>query len=262
MPKDNTYSEARSWVFIRGLARHSEHWGPFLNVFKIHFPHDEVELLDLRGNGELLHSPSYVDMADNVRDLRARSKFLKAGKKVHLLTISLGSMVGVQWAELFPEDLESLTMMNTSDKGSSYFFERMRPRNYIKLFRLIKQSRKGTLLEKQVLDMVTNNPAEYRQWAERFAKLPSTSKVNFFRQLIAAARFEFPKHKPKTDILILASKRDNLVNPICSQKIADMWHLKPHIHETAGHDIALEAPNWICEQLENWLGVPAENIKG
>lgn len=254
MPKDNTYSEQRSWIFIRGLARHSEHWGPLLKFFKQRFPHDEVELLDLRGNGELAQSPSYVDITDNVRDLRARSKFIKAGKKVHLLTISLGSMVGVEWAEKFPEELESLTLMNTSDRGTSYFFERMRPANYKKVFSILSKGISPPLLESKIMELVTNNPHEYGEWAEKFAKLPSTTKTNCLRQMMAAARYEFPKHKPKTDILILSSEKDMLVHPACSEKIAQMWHLKTHVHPTAGHDIALEAPSWICEQLENWLG--------
>lgn len=254
MPKDNnTKKEIRSWIFLRGLARHSVHWGPFIDVFKKHFPNDEIELLDLRGNGEFADSPSFVSVEANVKDLRARSKFLKAGKKVHLLTISFGSMVGTEWAELYPEDLESLTIMNTSDRKSSYFFDRLRPQNYTNILKLVVQGKDQQSIEKNIMSLVTNAPEKYKDWTEKFSQHRLTSKSNFTRQIIAASSYHFPDHKPKTDVLILASEKDHLVNSACSKRIAEMWKQKAHFHPTAGHDIPLEDPEWVCEELERWM---------
>jgi pimeloyl-[acyl-carrier protein] methyl ester esterase len=31
-----------------------------------------------------------------------------------------------------------------------------------------------------------------------------------------------------------------------------MWTLKPLVHPQAGHDLPLEDPQWVCDQLKNW----------
>lgn len=245
--------ETRKWIFIRGLARHSGHWGPFVDQFKNTFPEDEIELLDLRGNGQLAHSPSCTSIADNVRDLRARSKWIKAGHAVHLMTISLGSMIGTEWATLFPQEISGLVTINTSDKGNSSFFERMRPQNYLRIVHILKNPKDAPMIENEILQMTTNHLEHINEWAIDFSKLPKTSTSNFFRQIFAASQYEFPEHKPKTEVLILCSEGDQLVNPICTKRIAEMWTLKAHVHPTAGHDLTLEDPAWACQEIKNWL---------
>lgn len=161
----------RNWIFLRGLARHSAHWGSFLEIFKKRFPHDQIELLDLRGNGTLAHSPSWLSVEENVRDLRSRSQFLKQGKPIHLMSISLGSMVATEWSRKFPEEVDGLILMNTSDRGTASFFHRMRLRN-IRRFMMIfgnplSNHNRNLMTEKQILEMTTNMP-ELEKWAEIF----------------------------------------------------------------------------------------------
>lgn len=250
-----TSNQPRKWIFLRGLARHSGHWGPFVDHFKKFFPHDEIEFLDLRGNGILAHSPSCLSIAENVRDLRSRSQFVHSGQPVNLMTISLGSMVGVEWARMFPEEIESLVTVNTSDKGTSRLHERMRPQNLKAFIQILGNSKTNPLVEKQILQMTTNGELEGGEgdWAKNFATMGSTTRTNFMRQLVAAGTYKFPQQKPKTDILMLCSEGDQLVNPICSKRIAQMWTLNPHIHPTAGHDIPLQEPDWVCSEIKHWL---------
>ena len=247
---------SRKWIFLRGLARSSSHWGSFLDQFKKDFPQDEIELIDLRGNGDLLHSPSWLSIEDNVRDLRARSRFIQSGCSVHLLSISLGSMIATEWSRKFPEEIEGAVLINTSDRGTASFFHRMRLRNIRHFLSILKNPQQSVASEKIILEMTTNFPGTemvIEEWADIFSKLAPTSRLNFIRQIIAAARYKFPEHKPKTEILILCGGKDKLVNPICSERIAKMWTLTTHRHPTGGHDLPLEVGDWVCEQIANWL---------
>lgn len=246
-------SPSRKWIFLRGLGRHSLHWGPFVESFKNTFPQDEIELLDLRGNGRLSHSPSCLTIADNVRDLRSRSKILQKGDKVFLMTISLGSMIAADWATKYPDEIAGFVAVNTSDRGNSSFFERLRPANYLRLLMMLPKLNKSLEIEKQILNLTTNSFADKDKWAESFLKLPATSRLNFARQLVAAGTFEFPIHKPRTEVLLLCSEGDRLVHPQCTKRIAEMWVLKAQTHPHAGHDLPTEDPAWVCGQIENWL---------
>lgn len=245
--------ETRKWVFIRGLGRHALHWDPFAREFQKTFPQDEIEFLELRGNGTLAHSPSCLSIPDNVRDLRSRSDLLKKNGSVYLMTMSLGSMIGVEWAHLFPQEISGLVTINTSDRGTSSFFERMKPHNYLRVFNVIGKAPTNEDIERTILKMTTQDPNHHEELVQKFSKIPATTRMNYVRQLIAAGTYEFPDHKPKTEILMLCSEGDQLVSSECTKRIAQMWTLKPHVHPSAGHDLPLEAPEWICQEIRNWL---------
>ena len=242
----------RNWIFLRGLARSSSHWGSFIEKFKQAFPDDEIELMDLRGNGSLAFSPSWISVEDNVRDLRSRSKFVSDGRQIHLMSISLGAMVATEWSRKFPEEIEGVILINTSDRGTASFFHRMRLRNVRHFLQILKNPENNLASEKQILEMTTSMPG-MEQWADIFSKLTPTSRSNFIRQLAAAARYRFPDHKPKTEVLILCGAKDKLVNPICSERIAKMWTLTAHCHPQGGHDLPLEAGAWVLDQTKAWL---------
>ncbi len=246
---------SRHWIFLRGLGRHSLHWGPFIEQFRTQFPEDHIEFLNLRGNGELAHSPSLTSISNNVRDIRARSLFLRDEKPLYLLSVSMGAMVGIEWAHQYPQEIAGLVTINTSDRGSSNFFERLRPWNYQHLLKFLISTSHGDplLFEREILKITTGPSVDRERWAQIFAKAPITTRSNWLRQLWAARSYRFPEHKPRTEVLLLAGAKDRLVNPICTKNVAQMWALKPHIHPTAGHDLPLEDGNWICQEIRNWL---------
>jgi len=247
------HSGHRSWIFLRGLGRNSDHWGPFLEIFKKQFPEDEIELLDLRGNGTLAHSPSYLDIKNNVRDLRARSKFVQEGREINLLSISMGAMVAVAWAHEYGDEVDELVLINTSERGTSKFWQRLQPKTYPRLAKILASGKTSEEIEFEILKMTSHLAlADKKKWAQVFQNSPSTTRTNFMKQVIAASLYEFPRHKPKTDVLILNSAKDDLVSSSCSQNIADLWHLKIQTHPTAGHDLPLDAPEWICNEITRW----------
>jgi hypothetical protein len=48
-----------------------------------------------------------------------------------------------------------------------------------------------------------------------------------------------------------------LVNSRCSLAIADAWHCALALHPDAGHDLPLDAPQWVIEQVRHWLAQQA-----
>lgn len=247
----NPLTEPTRWIFLRGLARHSAHWGPFAEIFKKRFPLAKVELIDAAGNGTEHGRTSFLSIEENVEDLRRR---VQAKDPVFIFSISLGSMIATSWAAHFPDEIHALTLINTSDKGTSRFYERLRPENYRHILNIVVRSEDNCLRENKIMAMTAGGFPEAEKWVAEFAKLPSTTFQNFLRQLWAGSRFEFPKKKPDSRVLLLASRRDQLVSSVCTERIAKQWKITPHFHPRAGHDLPLWAPDWVCDQIEAEFG--------
>ena len=76
--------------------------------------------------------------------------------------------------------------------------------------------------------------------------------VQCLRQLAAAARYAPPAKPPATPLLLLASAGDSLVSPHCSERLAEQWKLALRLHPNAGHDLPLDDPDWVVEQIVGW----------
>lgn len=240
----------RRWILLRGLARGRGHWGSFAKKMQEYFPQDEFEFIDLPGNGERYQEQSPIAVADFVKDLRARSQFVKDGKPFHILAVSLGAMVAVEWMREFPHEVKKAVLVCTSSSGFSPFYDRYRLRNYLPSLRLVAATDPAKW-EREVLNLVTNShdrrEAEIGPMIE-YSKHNPIQVANVLRQLIAASRYRFPKDAPG-DIKIIGSHGDRLVSPRCSLEIAKGWGLKPAMHPWAGHDIPVDDPKWLIEHL-------------
>ena len=42
----------KKWIFLRGLARETRHWGDFPKLFEESFPETEVNVLEIPGVGK------------------------------------------------------------------------------------------------------------------------------------------------------------------------------------------------------------------
>jgi pimeloyl-ACP methyl ester carboxylesterase len=213
---------------------------------------DQIELLDTHGNGNQSHLPSFVSIADNVRDLRARSRLAQDGP-VHLLTLSMSSMMALEWAHLFPGELASITIMNTSDGRLSGPHERLNIKNYRNILKSLRSIRDPFEFEMSLLEVIAQNVQDKEAVARAFAKEPTTSVGNLTRQLLAASTFRLPKERPEIPILILGGRQDRFVNPVCTERIAKELDLPVAWHETAGHDIPLEFPDWVSEKVYDFV---------
>jgi pimeloyl-ACP methyl ester carboxylesterase len=242
---------AENWVFLRGLARSSEHWNDFPERFREAFPGTEIEVLDIAGNGGERGRASFTSIHDNVEDLRARSRLLLRGP-VNLCAISMGAMMAMDWADRYPGDIRRVVLMNASDRRHGAFYERMQPSVYLPFLSMILDPN-PLRRERKVMRMTTSLFADPENLAQKHARMAQTRVLDFFRQLWAASRFRSPVRKPAMPLLILAGARDGLAKSICSKRLADEWQAEFHLHLDAAHDLPLEAPDWILQQIQSWI---------
>jgi len=67
--------------------------------------------------------------------------------------------------------------------------------------------------------------------------------------LPAAARYRAPPPPPPVPTLLLASTHDRLVRCACSRALARAWRCALVEHPHAGHDLPLDDPQWVVQQV-------------
>jgi pimeloyl-ACP methyl ester carboxylesterase len=240
-----------NWILLRGLARGAGHWGNFFNKIRAQFPQDQFELLDLPGNGSRYNDLSPLNISEYVPLLRDKSKFIQQGLKVKILSISLGSMVAVEWMKTYPLEVEKAYLLCTSSRGLSSFHERLKMSNLLKVPQLILSRKDAVFYENTILEMVGNS---FDRRNEELPKLADYSRQhpvhpkNVVRQLWAASHYDFPP-KPPGEVVLIGSYGDRLVSPKCTLDIASRWGLSPVMHPWAGHEIPLDDPDWVIDKL-------------
>ena len=245
-----------SWIFLRGLTRGTAHWGRFPDEFRRAVPNSRVIPLDLPGNGALNRVPSPLSITGMVS--YCRNELLRRGEKppYYLLAMSLGAMVAAEWSYQYPNEVAGCVLINTSFRPISPFYRRLRPHNYLSLLRLALLRSAPSDRERTILQMTSNKVASHAQvipdWIETRLEHP-VKEVNALRQLMAAASYRVPAAPPPAEVLLLASAQDKLVNVECSLAIATKWNCSLELHPSAGHDLPLDAPLWVTEQVRNWL---------
>ncbi len=246
---------ARTWVLLRGLVREKKHWEDFPAKMQAALPQDRVITLDLPGNGEFFNDPSPTRIGGMVVHARHQLKQMGLEGPYHLVALSLGAMTAVQWLSQAPKEVAFAALINTSSSRFSPFWKRLRPANYVRLIRDGILNRDKVSKEQAILEITSNlHDRDYlhqlaEKWAE-YARLQPVSVANSLRQLLAAMRFHAPASLPASvPALIINGGGDRLVSPDCSQRMADAWQLPIKVHPQAGHDLPLDAPQWLINSL-------------
>ena len=240
-----------TWVLLRGLTRSSAHWADFDRALEQALS-ARVITLDLPGNGLLFsrRSPSTVQgMASHCHNaLQA----LGVTEPVGILAMSLGGMVATQWAVQWPQEVRELVLINTSSRPFNPVWQRMRPSAVADLLQPLLVRSGANAWETAILRRTANHPqkAVLQDW--RFERvLRPVTKANAWRQLLAAARYRAPLVAP-VPTLVLAGERDRLVNMACSRALAQQWGTELRVHPTAGHDLTLDDPSWVIDEIRRW----------
>lgn len=247
------------WLFLRGLVREARHWGDFPERFCSALGDAGVVgpplTLDLPGMGTECGGAIPGTVAGFVDDLRGRLQTVVApGEPLGLFAVSLGGMVALDWLSRFPGDFGRAVIVATSAGDLSNPFERFHPRNYPRILRALRappEERERIILaitsnrEDGGLEAVAARHAAYAR--ER----PSGPPV-LFRQLRAGMRSRTPE-RLLVPTLFLASRADRLVDWRCSERIAARFAAPLRLHERAGHDLPLDAPDWILAEVRAFL---------
>jgi pimeloyl-[acyl-carrier protein] methyl ester esterase len=251
------------WLLLRGLIREQRHWLDFPERFAalVHGPDASPTrpvLLDLPGFGSENDAAVPPTVAGFVDDLRARlRRVVPAGEPCGIFAVSLGGMVALEWLARHPEDFVAGVIVNSSLADLSWPWQRMRPHNWprVALAPLLPVRAR----ERMLLGM-TRHQGDLDVAADRYAAIATTTpprRASAAGQLRAALRMRCPA-AIAVPTLVLASRGDRLVSWRCSAQLAERLGLPLRVHggeglAAAGHDLPLDAPEWVCAQITQWL---------
>ena len=244
-----------NWIFLRGLTREARHWGSFVGQFEARLTPGHVTALDLPGNGEFHQQSSPLTVRAMVAF--ARQQLLAQGIKppYQLLAMSLGGMVATDWAQSHPEEVSRLVLINTSMRPLSGTTQRLQLGQWLQVLALAARWGDADYAEQTIHSLTCNQAAQratdLMTWRHIRRSAP-VSSANALRQLVAAARFACATQTPRCPALVLSSRADRLVNPLCSTQLAAAWQARHHIHSWAGHDLPHDDGQWVCDHVIEW----------
>jgi alpha-beta hydrolase superfamily lysophospholipase len=256
--------QAVRWLLLRGLIREQRHWLDFPERFAalVHGPDaspTRTVLLDLPGFGSENDGPVPPTVAGFVDHLRARlRRTVPEGEPCGIFAVSLGGMVALEWLARHPGDFVAGVVVNSSLADLSWPWERMRPHNWPRV--ALAPFLSARARERMLLGM-TRHQGDLESAADRYAAIAAATpprRANAAGQLRAAMRMRCPQ-RLAVPTLVVASRGDRLVSWRCSARLAERLGLPLRLHEgegdqAAGHDLALDAPDWVCAQVTAWLG--------
>lgn len=238
------------FVLIRGLLREQRHWGSFIQVLQQAFPKTKIITLDIPGNGQLNQQTSPANIAALTDALRLQ---LPPHSTINLIALSMGGMIALDWMNRYPTEIHAAILINTSVRPYSPFYHRLRWQAYPSILKTLT----GTpeLAEENIFSFTSNlHPDKEKtlaNWLQWRTSNP-VSKLSAIRQLWAAAKFKM-QDKPLHPVLIVCCKQDQLVNYRCSLKLHRVWGCDYQQHETAGHDLSLDDPQWLADIIQRWI---------
>ena len=241
---------AKTFYFIRGLSRESRHWGNFLDVFSQKFK-VKVKPIELPGVGYRYKEKCPNQIADIVDDLR--KNFHDTDQPIGIISISMGGMIALDWAHRFPKEISHLCLINSSASNLSSINERLTWKAIGTIPSLLFMKDLFSR-EKKILELTCQNRESINATAKLYAEYANefpVSKKNFFNQLHAASVFKVPNKLSGCNLVILNSENDQLVNPLCSLRLAENFQVELFTNKKAGHDLVYDDPAWIIEVLKN-----------
>jgi pimeloyl-ACP methyl ester carboxylesterase len=251
-------TKEKHFYLFRGLIREKGHWGKFLAHLSDAVPGSLLSALDLPGAGEYHLGSSPFSIRGMVEEMRR--EFLqtqRSSEKPHLIAISLGGMIALEWIKNYPQDFKTLTLINTSAGGDSPIFHRLKAKAFLHLMKV--PFLRGRKKEARILELISNNSSVYLETLNAWEKISQERPVsleNSLRQLFAAAFWKAGDFIPPIPVCLLASVEDRMVNVECSRKLASKWNAPLVEHPTAGHDLPVDDPKWVAEEIKKFISGP------
>lgn len=247
-----------SWLLLRGLGREQRHWYDFPSRLREVVAPEPVYSLDLAGAGTERGRVPLPSVPWLARDIARRALAATSGGgggdartkgSWHILGLSLGGMVALELAWLWPERVIHTLVINASCSLSP-LSSRLMPAAVWGLGRTLV-ARGSAQREAQVLSLTSALPAARRaEVARQAASFAAPSPLSLLSQLCAAARFSPPPAgSVRPALAFLGSRGDRLVSAACSRALAGCYGAPYEEHPWAGHDLTLDDPDWVCERV-------------
>lgn len=246
-------SDQKPIVLIRGLLREKRHWGLFYKQLCEQYPARTVLCLDLAGNGARHQAASPSSIQGMVNDLRVQLRIKEINPySIDIIAISMGGMIAIEWMTRYPNEIHSAVLINTSVRPYSPFYHRLNWRQYLTIINILRTTPENK--EALIMALTSNHQYQHQhtldEWIAWRKQYPVSTR-NALVQLQAAARYRV-RYSPTKPVLLIASEQDKLVNVTCSKMLASRWQLPLFLHPSAGHDLPLDDPDWLCDQIHNF----------
>lgn len=243
------------WIFLRGLTRENAHWGDFPERFAQALPGARAHMIDLPGSGEYWREASPTALQEMTERVRERALLRADGRAPRFLfAVSLGGMIAFDWVCRHPQEIAGAVLVNASLGGVSPLHRRLRWRIWPEMF-AIALRRDTRTRERAILALTSQAPideARLDAHVQAYRQRP-ISHANLLRQLKAATGYRPASSLPGVPVLLLGSLGDRMVDPRCSQDIAERFGLPLRTHPWAGHDVPLDDPAWTILACKEWL---------
>ena len=245
---------AYDFLLLRGLSREQGHWANFPDKLLKVSGVNSVHFVDLPGNGKYHRLTSPLTIREMAEFVQAHDPIPEGHEKV-VLALSMGAMVTIELLSQYDQEYQAAFLINTSIAGLSPVHKRIKP-FALETFYKVLRAKNTREREEHVLSMVSNFPEKRAEVLEAWTQIAHsrpTSHFNSLRQLLAASRYRLPPVKPQTPIYCLTSKGDRMVDYHCTMALSQKWSLPMGVHKEAGHELHLDAGDWVVENLEAWL---------
>lgn len=237
-------------LFIRGLTRETRHWRGLPEKYQTKYPEHKVYSIDLPGAGEFCEMTSPRKLDDYVEFLRKEIQSRSILGKVVLIGISMGGMIGLRFAELYPEEIEKVFVINASAGNLSSYSERFNLKELKTLLKIFT-TKDLPLKEEMTLKLTTEHFKVTKDVVDEFVAIQHSAPVkplSGINQLWAASRFKITKPL-SVPVVIISGLKDRLVAPKCPKKLSEILKAKLVTHPSAGHDLPLDEPDWLLSEL-------------
>ncbi len=242
-------------VLLRGWLRDSRHWEDFPTHLqaecRIRGISPQILTPDLPGNGARWQEQSPA----SIKEIFARTRpNIEVKRPLYLLGLSMGGMVATEWLHQRPQEVKGMILVNSSMRPFSRPWERLKPKAWLRILgQMLSQPQpREELIMELTLSKPFQNSDRLSTWLQWYREMP-VSQQSAYRQLVAAACYKAPfSYPPPLPVLVISSMDDQLVSPVCSQKIAEAWQADFR-SVPGGHDLPVEQPRLLAQEVSQWL---------